>query len=93
MIALYITSMGEAAGKSALCAALGKIFKARGWKVGYLKPVAVVAEKVVVVDEPSRALGEADSMADAPLDGRVDEHATGGGPGLDAYGAAREPAP
>ncbi len=44
MIALYLTSMGEAAGKSALCAALGKIFRADGRKVGYLKPVAI-AEK------------------------------------------------
>jgi len=45
MIALYLTSTGEAAGKSALCAALGKIFKADGRKVGFLKPVAIVAEK------------------------------------------------
>jgi BioD-like phosphotransacetylase family protein len=45
MIALYLTSMGEAAGKSALCVALGKIFKADGRKVGFLKPVAIVAEK------------------------------------------------
>jgi len=45
MIALYFTSMGEAAGKSALCAALGKIFKADGRKVGFFKPVAIVAEK------------------------------------------------
>jgi len=45
MIALYFTSTGEAAGKSALCAALGKIFKADGRKVGFLKPVAIVAEK------------------------------------------------
>jgi uncharacterized protein len=45
MIALYITSMGEAAGKSTLCAALGKIFKVDGLKVGFLKPTAIVAEK------------------------------------------------
>ena len=45
MITLYLTSMGEAAGKSALCAALGKIFKADGRKVGFLEPVAIVAEK------------------------------------------------
>jgi len=51
MIALYITSMGEAAGKSALCAALGKIFRADGWKVGFLKPVAVIAEKADVSDK------------------------------------------
>jgi len=45
MNALYLTSIGEAAGKSALCAALGKIFQAHGRKVGYFKPIAVVAEK------------------------------------------------
>lgn len=45
MIALYLTSMSEAAGKSALCAALGKILKADGRKVGFLKPVTIVAEK------------------------------------------------
>ena len=51
MIALYITSIGEAAGKSALCAALGKVFKAHSWNVGYLKPVAVVAEKADASDK------------------------------------------
>jgi len=45
MIALYLTSMGEAAGKSALCAALGKSFKAEGKRVGFFKPVAVLPEK------------------------------------------------
>ena len=51
MIALYLASMDEAAGKSALCVALGRIFKARGLKVGYLKPVAIVAEKVDASDK------------------------------------------
>ena len=51
MIALYIASTGEAAGKSALCATLGKIFKAHGWKVGYFKPVAVGAEKADASDK------------------------------------------
>jgi hypothetical protein len=30
---------------------LGRIFKARGWKVGYLKPVSVVAEKADASDK------------------------------------------
>jgi BioD-like phosphotransacetylase family protein len=53
MIVLYLTSMGEAAGKSALCAALGKIFKADSRKVGFLKPVAVVPEKADSSDKDS----------------------------------------
>jgi BioD-like phosphotransacetylase family protein len=51
MNALYLTSIGEAAGKSALCAALGRIFKAHGRKVGYLKPVAVVGQKADASDK------------------------------------------
>jgi uncharacterized protein len=45
MIALYLTSMGEAAGKSALCAALGKSFKDEGRRVGFFKPIAVLPEE------------------------------------------------
>ena len=47
MIALYLTSTGEAAGKSALCAALGSDFKAEGRRVGFFKPVAIPPEKAV----------------------------------------------
>ena len=47
MIALYLTSMAEAAGKSALCAALGSDFKAEGRRVGFFKPVAIPPEKAV----------------------------------------------
>lgn len=45
MIALYLTSMGEAAGKSLLCAALGRTLKKEGKRVGFLKPVAILPEK------------------------------------------------
>lgn len=45
MIALYLTSTSEAAGKSALCAALGRNLKAEGRKVGFFKPIAVLPEK------------------------------------------------
>ena len=51
MIALYLSSMGEEAGRSALCAALGRIFRANGRKVGYFKPVAVAAEKAEASDK------------------------------------------
>lgn len=40
MGALFITSMGEAVGKSALCAGIGVKLQANGRKVGFLKPVA-----------------------------------------------------
>jgi len=45
MIALYFASMGEAAGKSALCSALGVNLKAEGRRVGFFKPVAVLTDK------------------------------------------------
>ncbi|MBM3150218.1 MAG: hypothetical protein FJZ88_09400, partial [Chloroflexi bacterium] len=38
MVALYVTSV-EAAGKTALCAGIGKKLVAQGKKVGYFKPV------------------------------------------------------
>lgn len=41
MAGLYVTSTKEAAGKSALCAALGREFRAGGKRVGYLKPIAI----------------------------------------------------
>ena len=47
MIALYFASMGESAGKSALCAALGHIFRAEGKTVGFFKPIAVLPEKAI----------------------------------------------
>lgn len=40
MVALYVTSMGEAAGKSSLCAGLGRKLRAEGRRVGFLKPVS-----------------------------------------------------
>jgi BioD-like phosphotransacetylase family protein len=45
MIALYFASMGEAAGKSALCSALGISLKAEGGRVGFFKPVVVHSDK------------------------------------------------
>jgi len=56
MIALYLSSMGEEAGRSALCAALGRIFRANGRKVGYFKPVAVAAEKADASDKDAEFL-------------------------------------
>ena len=39
MVALYVTSLDKAAGKTALCAGIGKYWLDSGRKVGYLKPV------------------------------------------------------
>ena len=44
MAALYITSTGEAAGKSTLCAGLAGGFQAKGKKVGYLKPLSTATK-------------------------------------------------
>ncbi len=45
MAAIYITSMGGAAGKSSLVAALGRKLQANGKKVGFLKPVCGAADE------------------------------------------------
>ena len=45
MATIYITSMGGAAGKSSLVAALGKTLQANGKKVGFLKPVCGTADE------------------------------------------------
>ncbi len=43
MVALYVVSAEEAAGKTAVCAGLGKYLQGDGKKVGFLKPL--IAEK------------------------------------------------
>lgn len=45
MRALYVISLGEAAGKSTLCAGIGRHLLTRGHKIGYLRPVAAAAGK------------------------------------------------
>ncbi|MGB3129688.1 MAG: phosphotransacetylase family protein [Dehalococcoidia bacterium] len=66
MVALYITAMGEAAGKSAFCAGLGRMLQAEGKKVGFLKPVSSSTEgsdrdaefmkQLLALDEPVESL-------------------------------------
>jgi len=41
MKSLYITSVERYSGKTATCLALGKQFQAKGYQVGYLKPVSL----------------------------------------------------
>ena len=39
MVALYVVSAEEAAGKTAICAGLGRYLMGRGKKVGFIKPL------------------------------------------------------
>ncbi len=52
MVALYVTSLEAGAGKTAICAGLGKHLLADGQKVGFFKPV--------VADSKNRPSGSAD---------------------------------
>jgi uncharacterized protein len=45
MITLYFASMDEAAGKSALCSALGISLKAEGERVGFFKPLTALTNE------------------------------------------------
>ncbi|MEE8470485.1 MAG: phosphotransacetylase family protein [Dehalococcoidia bacterium] len=66
MVALLVTSTGEAVGKSALCAGLGAVLQANGKKVGFLKPVSCYPEgsdrdmglmkQLLALEEPVEAL-------------------------------------
>jgi BioD-like phosphotransacetylase family protein len=53
MKALYITSIENWSGKTAICLAIGKRLQAQGYKVGYLKPVSYQPAQLEgrVVDE------------------------------------------
>lgn len=46
MKSLYITSVEQHAGKTALCLALGKLYQEQGKKVGYLKPFSLQPWKI-----------------------------------------------
>ncbi len=48
MVALYVTSLETGAGKTAVCAGLGKHLLADGKKIGFFKPI--IAENREVVD-------------------------------------------
>jgi len=66
MAALYIAAVGESAGKSTICAGLGRKLQAKGKKVGFLKPVCGSADgsdkdaefmkQLLGLDEPVEAL-------------------------------------
>jgi len=73
MAALYVTSTGEAAGRTALCAGLGRKLQAQGRKVGFLKPGAAGGDgdvefmkQVLGLEEPVDQLcPAADKIEDA----------------------------
>ena len=66
MTALYIASWTEGAGKTALCAGIGRHLQSGGKKVGYLKPVALAEtgadkdaqflKQALELEEPAEAL-------------------------------------
>jgi len=46
MKSLYITSVEEYSGKTAICLALGKLYQERGFNIGYLKPFSLHPWKI-----------------------------------------------
>ena len=66
MVSLYLTSMGEEAGKSALCAALGRKFKTAGRKVGFFKPVAILPAVAGAIDKDAEFIKHALTLSEPP---------------------------
>ncbi|MFC1871448.1 DRTGG domain-containing protein [Chloroflexota bacterium] len=54
MVCLYVTSIEEGAGRTMLCAGLGKHLRDNGKKLGYFKPV--------IGEQPSGATGDHDAL-------------------------------
>jgi uncharacterized protein len=89
MKSLYITSVDEYSGKTALCLALGKRLIDDGNKVGYLKPLSLQPWRVggALVDEDAAFVKQALGLAVAPADlspvvvtsELLQEHLTGAG--------------
>jgi len=64
MVSLYLTSMGEGAGKSVLCAALGRKFKTAGRKVGFFKPIAILPETAGATDKDAEFIKNALTLSE-----------------------------
>jgi hypothetical protein len=59
MIALYLASWGEAAGKTALCLGIARHLQGRGKRVGYFKPLKVgAAPELPAVDPDAEFAGQ-----------------------------------
>ncbi|MCR4407723.1 MAG: phosphotransacetylase family protein [Anaerolineae bacterium] len=70
MATLYVTSLEDYSGKSALCIGLGNKFISRGLTVGYMKPVATATAKWIqerLVSEDARFMKQALSLPE-PLE-------------------------
>ncbi len=68
MKALYVTSVERYSGKTAVCLALGKHFQAKGYKVGYLKPLSLQPWRVSgrIADEDAGFVKEVLGLSEQP---------------------------
>ncbi len=68
MKSLYITSIERYSGKTATCLALGKIFLAEGYKIGYLKPLSLQPWRLAgsIVDEDATFVKEVFGLIEEP---------------------------
>jgi BioD-like phosphotransacetylase family protein len=68
--AVYITSIEDFSGKTAVCLGLGKRLQAEGYRVGYLKPVSYEATQLAgkVVDEDVLFAKNVLALTDDPQD-------------------------
>ena len=62
MKALYILSWDEMAGKSTLCAGIGRHLQNSGRKIGYLKPLALAWEGTPPIDKDAQFMKQALSL-------------------------------
>lgn len=67
---LVFTSSESFSGKSSMCVGIGKILKEKGYKVGYLKPVCMLPEKIgdYYVDEDVHYIIDILDLKDNPQD-------------------------
>lgn len=70
MKSLYITSVENFSGKTAVCLALGKRFQADGYQVGYLKPLSLQPWRIndKIADEDSAFVHEVLGLSGLPQD-------------------------
>jgi hypothetical protein len=69
MVTLYVTSIETFSGKTAVCLALGKRFKAEGYKVGYFKPLGTLPRDMgggCYQDEDALFAAQALELAEPP---------------------------
>ncbi|MFC1968005.1 DRTGG domain-containing protein [Chloroflexota bacterium] len=68
MVSLYITSLEAAAGRSTICAGIGRWLSGEGKKVGFLKPLVITeAQRPEVCDDDAQFMKQALNLAE-PLE-------------------------